>query len=117
MRFAPGQRVQWTSRSGILLRGAVVGPLQYGQWAVRPDGCSVEHAVDRDALSAEEVRRVAPALRVVKPLPPSSPMRLAERQHGIRATYWQGCKCRLCRNANARYRNDLRRRQAGEATG
>lgn len=86
MRFTAGDRVQWVGRSGILLRGEVVGPLPRGQWAVRPDGCSVEHAVDRDALSLEEVRKVAPAKRVIKP-PFPTPTRPAKRRRGMLEAY------------------------------
>lgn len=109
MRFTAGQRVEWTSRSGILRRGEVVDELPRGQWLVRPDGSPVEQAVDGGALSLETVRKVAPAKRVVKAVPVPS-MRLGKRQHGVRATYRQGCKCADCRRANRDY-NRMRRRR------
>lgn len=50
-RFAPGDRVEWVSRSGIRREGEIVEALPGKQWAVRPDGCAVEQAVDADDLS------------------------------------------------------------------
>lgn len=62
-RFSPGDRVEWVSPSGMRRVGAVVEALPGRQYAVRPDGCSVEQAVGADALG-REVGRVEIAATV-----------------------------------------------------
>ena len=67
-RFAPGDRVEWVSRlSGIRREGEVVEELPGKQWAVRPDGCTVEQAVDADELvrCGNVTEPAPPSLRVL----------------------------------------------------
>ena len=83
--------------------------LKHGSWTMLRRGCECDVCVDYRRSEARRTYQLRKNRVIVR-----RTREFENRTHGLTATYQDGCRCRLCRDAKAEYMRQFRAKRRSE---